>query len=157
MEQNAQSPAASGFPRRFGNYWLDAQLAEGGMSRVMLARLRGPGGFEKKLVVKQILPQLASDPGFVELFVREANTLVRMSHPNIVPVYELGVIDGVYFLAMERVEGATVAELLADGPLGEAMCAHVGAQVCEALRYAHERFGLVHRDVTPRNVIIDAG
>jgi serine/threonine-protein kinase len=72
-------------------------------------------------------------------------------------VYELGVIDGVYFLAMERVEGATIAELLADGPLDEAMCAHVGAQLCEALRYAHERFGLVHRDVTPRNVIIDAG
>ena len=143
-------------PVRFGNYWLDAELAQGGMSRLVRARLRGPGGFEKKLVVKQILPQLAQDPGFIELFVREANTLVQMSHPNIVPVYELGVIDGVYFLSMELVEGATVAELLRDGPLPEALCAHLGAQVCEALRYAHERFDLVHRDVTPRNVIVDA-
>jgi serine/threonine-protein kinase len=73
-----------------------------------------------------------------------------------VPVYELGVVDGVYFLAMELVEGATIAELLRDGALPEALCAHVGAQVCDALRYAHERFGLVHRDVTPRNVIADA-
>jgi serine/threonine-protein kinase len=149
-------PVAGEQPVRFGNYWLDAELAQGGMSRLVRARLRGPGGFEKKLVVKQILPQLASDPGFIELFVREANTLVQMSHPNIVPVYELGVIDGVYFLSMELVEGATVAELLRDGPLPEALCAHLGAQVCEALRYAHERFDLVHRDVTPRNVIIDA-
>ncbi len=156
MAEATQSSPAAGGPQRFGKYWLDAQLAEGGMSRVMLARLRGPGGFEKKLVVKQILPQLAQDPGFIELFVHEANTLVQMSHPNIVPVYELGVVDGVYFLAMELVEGATVAELLRDGALPEALCAHIGAQICEALAYAHERFGLVHRDVTPRNVIVDA-
>ena len=91
----------------FGKYLLDAELAQGGMARVFRARLRGPGGFEKRLVVKQILPELAQDPRFVELFVREANTLVQMSHPNVVPVYELGVVDGVYFLAMELVEGAT--------------------------------------------------
>jgi eukaryotic-like serine/threonine-protein kinase len=140
----------------FGKYLLDAELAQGGMARVFRARLRGPGGFEKRLVVKQILQELAQDPAFIELFVREANTLVQMSHPNVVPVYELGVVDGVYFLAMELVEGATVAELLRDGALPEALCAHLGAQVCDALRYAHERFGLVHRDVSPRNVMADA-
>jgi serine/threonine-protein kinase len=140
----------------FGKYWLDAELARGGMSRVYRAHLRGPGGFEKHLLVKQILPQLAQDPGFIDLFVREANTLVRMSHPNIVPIYELGVIDGTYFLSMELVEGATVAELLGDGPLPEALCAQIGLQVSEALRYAQERFSLAHRDVTPRNVIVDA-
>ncbi|HEX4355494.1 MAG TPA: serine/threonine-protein kinase, partial [Polyangiales bacterium] len=139
----------------FGKYLLDHELARGGMSRVFLARLRGPGGFEKKLVVKQILPELAADPSFVELFVKEANTLVQMSHPNLVPVYELGVIDDVYFLAMEFVEGATVAELLREGPLPQALAAQIGAQIAEALRYAHERFQIVHRDVTPRNVIID--
>src|SRR5215468_10044736 len=102
-------PPPTPIPIQFGKYWLDAELASGGMSRVLRARLRGPGGFEKKLVVKQILPRLAQDPSFIELFVREANTLVQMSHPNIVPVYELGVVDGVYFLAMELVDGATVA------------------------------------------------
>jgi serine/threonine-protein kinase len=141
--------------QHFGKYLLDQELARGGMSRVFRARLRGPGGFEKKLVVKQILPELARDPSFIELFVKEANTLVQMSHPNLVPVYELGVIDGVYFLAMEAVEGATVAELLEDGPLAVAQVVQIGAQIAEALRYAHERFEIVHRDVTPRNVIID--
>jgi serine/threonine-protein kinase len=139
----------------FGKYLLDQELARGGMSRVFRARLRGPGGFEKKLVVKQILPDLAADPSFVELFVKEANTLVQMSHPNLVPVYELGVIDDVYFLAMEWVEGATIAELLREGPLPERWVAQIGAQIADALRYAHERFQIVHRDVTPRNVLID--
>jgi serine/threonine protein kinase len=139
----------------FGKYLLDEELARGGMSRVYRARLRGPGGFEKQLVVKQILPELAQDPAFVELFVREAKTLVQMSHPNLVPVYELGVIDGVYFLAMEWVEGATVAELLDAGALSEALVAQIGAQIAEALDYAHERFQIIHRDVTPRNIIVD--
>jgi eukaryotic-like serine/threonine-protein kinase len=157
MPKTNATRSAGSAPLQFGKYWLDAELAVGGMARLLRARLRGPGGFEKKLVVKQILPELAQDPSFVELLVREANTLVQMSHPNIVTVYELGVVDGVYFLAMELVEGATVAELLRDGPLDEGLCAHIGAQVCEALRYAHERFDLVHRDVTPRNIIVDAG
>jgi serine/threonine-protein kinase len=147
---------AGSAPVSFGKYLLDAELARGGMSRVWQARLRGPGGFEKQLVVKQILPQLAQDPSFIELLVHEANTLVRMSHPNIVPVYELGIVDGVYFLAMERVRGVTVAELLRAGPLPPALVAELGTQVSEALRYAHERFELVHRDVTPRNVMVDA-
>jgi eukaryotic-like serine/threonine-protein kinase len=141
--------------QHFGKYLLDQELARGGMSRVFRARLRGPGGFEKKLVVKQVLPELARDPGFIELFVKEANTLVQMSHPNLVPVYELGVIDGVYFLAMEWIEGATVAELLDAGALAPPLVAQLGQQIAEALRYAHERFRIVHRDVTPRNVIID--
>ena len=143
-------------PASFGKYLLDEELARGGMSRVFKARLRGPGGFEKKLVVKQILPELAADPEFVKLFVKEANTLVQLSHPNLVPVYELGVVDDVYFLAMEWVQGATVDELLRDGPLAAALVAQIGVQIADALQYAHERFQIVHRDVTPRNVIVDA-
>src|SRR4051794_1825348 len=102
-------------PTPFGKYLLDREIARGGMSRVYRARLRGPGGFEKTLVVKQILPELARDPSFIELFVKEANTLVQMSHPSLVPVYELGVVDGVYFLAMEWIEGATILEILREG------------------------------------------
>ncbi len=139
----------------FGKYLLDEEIARGGMARVYLARLRGLGGFEKTLVVKQILPDLARDPRFVQMFVDEAKTLVRMTHPNIVPVYELGIVDGVYFLAMEHIEGATLAEILPSGPLTPAEAAHIGLHVCDALHYAHQKFGVVHRDVTPRNVIID--
>jgi len=142
-------------PRSFGKYLLDREIARGGMARVHLARLRGLGGFEKRLVLKEIDPALASDPRFVTLFVEEANTLVQMSHPNIVPVYELGVVEGTYFLAMEHVQGTTLEALVRDTPLEPEEAAHVGAQVADALAYAHERFGLVHRDVTPRNVMID--
>ncbi|MFT3926257.1 MAG: protein kinase [Myxococcales bacterium] len=140
---------------QLGPYLIDEELAEGGMARVFRARLRGLGGFEKQLVIKQIKPELARDPRFVELFVREANTLVALSHPHIVQVYELGAAEGTYYLSMEYVEGATIASLLEEGPLSPALTAHLGAQICEALDYAHSRFGILHRDITPRNIIVD--
>jgi serine/threonine protein kinase len=142
-------------PRSFGKYLLEREIARGGMARVHLATLRGLGGFEKKLVVKEILPELASDPRFVAMFVEEAKVLVALSHPNIVPVYELGIVDGTYFLAMEHVDGATLADLVEKAPLSAGQAARVGAQVADALAYAHERFGIVHRDVSPRNVMVD--
>jgi serine/threonine-protein kinase len=132
------------------------------MARVVLATLRGAGGFEKKLVVKQIRDELAYDEQFIRRFVEEAKTTVALSHPNIVPVYELGVEQGTYFLAMELVEGVSVAELLrernADGSrrvLSPEEGAYLGVEVCRALDYAHRRMKVVHRDITPRNVMID--
>lgn len=132
------------------------------MARVLLATLRGAGGFEKKLVVKQIRDELAFDQQFIRRFVEEAKTTVALSHPNIVPVYELGVEQGTYFLAMELVEGVSVAELLRatneDGSrqvLTPEEGAYVGVEVCRALDYAHRRMKVVHRDITPRNVMID--
>lgn len=153
VTEQAQSPRVLS---AFGKYLLLDCIAEGGMARVFLAKLVGVGGFEKQLVVKQIRPELAKSPRFVEMFVEEAKTLVRMNHPHVVPVYELGVVDGVYFLAMEYIEGVTLAEILtAGGALPAAEAAHVALGVAEALAYAHETFALIHRDVTPRNVIID--
>jgi len=143
------------YPQIFGKYVLEGELARGGMARLMLATLRGAGGFEKKLVVKQIRDELASDEAFVKRFVDEAKTTVSLSHPNIVPVYELGVEQGTYFLAMELVEGVSIAELLDDGVLTPEEGAYVGAEVCRALDYAHRRMQVVHRDITPRNVMID--
>jgi serine/threonine protein kinase len=158
------------YPQVFGKYVLERELARGGMARVVLATLRGAGGFEKKLVVKQIRDELASDDEFVRRFVLEAKTTVTLAHPNIVPVYELGVERGTYFLAMEFVEGASLAELLratvADAPganggpparvgLSPEEGAYVGVEVCRALDYAHRRMNVVHRDVTPRNVMVD--
>jgi serine/threonine protein kinase len=148
------------YPQVFGKYVLERELARGGMARVVLATLRGAGGFEKKLVVKQIRDELACDDDFVRRFVEEAKTTVALAHPNIVPVYELGVELGTYFLAMEYVEGASLAELLRamakDGkPLSPEEGAYVGVEVCRALDYAHRRMNVVHRDVTPRNVMVD--
>jgi serine/threonine-protein kinase len=150
------------YPQVFGKYVLERELSRGGMARVVLATLRGAGGFEKKLVVKQIRDELAFDQQFIRRFVEEAKTTVALSHPNIVPVYELGVEQGTYFLAMELVEGLSVADLLrernADGTrrvLTPEEGAYVGVEVCRALDYAHRRMKVVHRDITPRNVMID--
>ncbi len=144
------------FPQIFGKYVLDRELASGGMARVYEATLRGAGGFEKRLVVKQIRPELASDSAFVERFVEEAKTAVELSHPNIVPVYELGVEQGVYYIAMEYCEGATLAEILREtGPLSPDEGAYVGVEICRGLDFAHRRAGVIHRDVTPRNVLVD--
>src|ERR1700722_2262739 len=176
------------YPQVFGKYVLERELARGGMARVVLATLRGAGGFEKRLVVKQIRDELACDDEFVKRFVEEAKTTVALAHPNIVPVYELGVELGTYFLAMEFVEGASLAELLRANPAPGASAgpapgasanvgsdanpsaapgasgrvrlspeegAYVGVEVCRALDYAHRRMNVVHRDVTPRNVMVD--
>jgi serine/threonine protein kinase len=153
------------YPQVFGKYVLERELARGGMARVVLATLRGAGGFEKKLVVKQIRDELACDDEFVKRFVEEAKTTVALAHPNIVPVYELGVELGTYFLAMEFVEGASLADLLrartggssssGKAPLSPEEGAYVGVEVCRALDYAHRRMNVVHRDVTPRNVMVD--
>ncbi len=152
------------YPQIFGKYVLEGEIARGGMARLVLATLRGAGGFEKKLVVKQIRDELASDEGFVKRFVEEAKTTVALSHPNIVPVYELGVEQGTYFLAMELVVGVSIAELLGpsgaslgagDGVLTPEQGAYVGVEVCRALDYAHRRMRVVHGDITPRNVMVD--
>jgi len=130
-------------------------MARGGMARVFLATLRGAVGFEKRLVVKQIRPELASDDEFVQRFVAEAKTAVSLSHPNIVPVYELGVEQGTYYIAMELCEGVTLAELLQRRMVLSAVeGAYVGVEMCRALDYAHRRL-VVHRDITPRNVMVD--
>jgi len=144
------------FPQIFGKYVLEREIAAGGMARVYLATLRGAVGFEKRLVVKQIRPELAVDGAFVKRFVEEAKTAVELSHPNIVPVYELGVEQGIYYIAMEYCAGVTLGDVLAyTGRLDAQEGAVVGAEVCRALDYAHRRAGIVHRDVTPRNVLID--
>ena len=145
-------------PSTFGKYYLTEKLATGGMAEIYLAKLIGPGGFEKQLVIKQIHPKLSGQRHFVDLFVAEAKILVTLAHGNIVPVYELGVERGTYFLAMEWVEGASAAELLracAPQGLSAEEGAYIGVEVCRALDYAHRRMNLVHRDVTPRNVMVD--
>src|SRR5258706_768242 len=134
------------YPQVFGKYVLERELSRGGMARVLLATLKGAGGFEKKLVVKQIRDELAFDDEFVRRFVEEAKTTVALSHPNIVPVYELGVELGTYFLAMELVEGASLAELIRERDeeghrrvLSPDQAAYVGMEVCRALDNAHRR------------------
>ena len=142
-------------PRPFGKFMLKRRLARGGMAEVFLASLSGAQGFEKELVVKLIRPELAADEGFVTRFVDEAKTCVKLTHPNIVSIFELGVETGVLYLAMELVRGATLAELLQDGgALRGDEGAYIALEVARALDHAHRR-GVIHRDVTPGNVMLD--
>lgn len=147
-------------PTTFGKYFLTEKLATGGMAEIYLAKLVGPGGFEKQLVIKQIHPRLTGQRHFVDLFVTEAKTLVTLTHGNIVPVYELGVIDDRYFIAMEYIDGPTLyrlTESLAkkDATMEPALAAYVAARILEGLDYAHRKGdGVIHRDLSPRNVML---
>src|SRR5678816_3940091 len=102
-----REPAAA-VPTRFGNYDLLALLATGGMAEIWLARVSGMAGFEKLIVIKRLLDQLARDPEYVEMFLDEARINARLSHSNVVTVLELGQVEGKYFMAMEYVPGLSV-------------------------------------------------
>jgi tRNA A-37 threonylcarbamoyl transferase component Bud32 len=147
-------------PTTFGKYFLTEKLATGGMAEIYLGKLVGPGGFEKQLVIKQIHPKLTGQRHFVDLFVAEAKTLVTLAHGNIVPVYELGVIEDTYFIAMEYIDGPTLyrlTERLAqrDELMDPAVAAWVTARILEGLDYAHRKGeGVIHRDLSPRNVML---
>ncbi len=148
--------------RALGRYELLRPLARGGMAEVFLARRRA-AGVEKWLVVKRMRPERANDPRFLEMFVREARLSMSLAHQNIVPVFDFGRIDDQVFIAMERVEGKDLGSSLAKStiPLPPLLAAFIAAECCQALSYAHLRrrpdgtaLGIVHRDVTPRNVML---
>jgi serine/threonine protein kinase len=150
----------------FGKYTLIARLATGGMGEIFLARLSGVAGFEKLVVIKRVLPHLAAQDRFIAMLLDEARIVARLSHPNICQVQELGEVDGEYYIAMEYLEGITVADLLRRlSKQGHVMDPRIviamTVQACEGLHAAHElvdRGGqptnLVHRDVSPSNVFI---
>lgn len=144
----------------FGKYYLTEKLATGGMAEIYLAKIIGPGGFEKLLVIKQILPKLTGQRHFVDLFVAEAKTLVTLTHGNIVPVYELGVIDDTYFIAMDYIDGPTLYRLTEtmsrrESTMEPAVAAWITARMLEGLDYAHRKGeGVIHRDLSPRNVML---
>ncbi len=128
------------------------------MAEVFVARYVGPQGFEKRLVIKRVLPEHGTDRRFLRLFFEEARTHVSLSHGNLVPVFDFGRVANAYFIAMEEVRGCDLGTLLAAGgkrgeKLPPLLVAHVGIEVCRGLAYVHRR-GFVHRDVSPRNVLL---
>jgi len=154
-------------PLRLGPYELLRRIATGGMAEVYLARRAGPHGFQKIVAVKRILPQYARDTDFVAMFVDEARVCARLGHPNIVSVFDFGEHDGELYMAMEYVDGTTGARLIRaaanrneDIPLD--ICLYITLSILRGLEYAHsarddegKSLSLVHRDVSPGNVLID--
>jgi tetratricopeptide (TPR) repeat protein len=160
----------------FGRYRLLERLGEGGMAEVFKAKSYGVEGFEKILVIKRILPELARSQDFVDMFIHEAKLAVRLSHANIVQVFDLGRAPSAepggvqagdaYYIAMEYVHGLDLASVLTRArrqqlALPVAMGAYVASEVAKGLDHAHRRrdeqsrpLGIVHRDVSPQNVLL---
>ncbi|MBK6686156.1 MAG: serine/threonine protein kinase [Deltaproteobacteria bacterium] len=127
------------------------------MGEVFLADQMGPLGPVRPVALKRMLPSLAGDPGAVRSFLEEMGTAAQLNHPNIATTYDFGETDGVYFLAMEYVDGCTLDRLLeATGPITPEAAVAIGLAVLAALEVAHGRRGgpVVHQDVSPHNVMI---
>lgn len=125
-------------------------IGSGGMGAVYKARQPKLN----RLVALKILRRDERDLNFVERFTREAQTLARLNHPNIVAVYDFGEREGLFFLIMELVDGATLRQLLGEGKMKPEAALAIVPPICEALQYAHEK-GVVHRDIKPENILVD--
>ncbi len=153
-------------PTPFGRYTLLMPVATGGMGEIYLARLDGAEGFEKLCVIKKILPHLAQDKEFIGRFVNEAKTLGKLSHGAIAQVLDMGLTDEEPYLALEYVDGKDLRRVAArmrerNMPLPLTFALYVISRVLDALAYAHRKrddeekdMMLVHRDVSPQNILI---
>ena len=147
-----------------GKYEIIKRLAKGGMAEIFLAYVRGTvPGFRKVVVIKRILPEYVKQPSFVGMFIDEARLAATLQHPNIVQVFDVGVEDGQYDMAMEYLHGEDVRSLMraAQNKIPIEHAIHVALGLCAGLHYAHEKVGfegrplnIVHRDVSPQNVIV---
>jgi serine/threonine protein kinase len=158
--------AVSNGAERYGRYEIVERIAAGGMGEVYLARSLGAAGFQRFVVIKKILPHLVEQMQFVDGLIREAKLLVMLDHPNIVQVLDLGVEGKDYFMAMEFVHGynmAAIAHYCAQKRvlIPANACAFIVLQTLAGLDYAHtlkgpegERRNIIHRDVSPQNVMI---
>jgi eukaryotic-like serine/threonine-protein kinase len=149
-----------------GKYKLLRLIASGGMAEVYLARQAGAAGFEKLVCLKRILPHLARDRQFVEMFLNEARLAARLDHPNIVSIYDLGEANGNYFIAMEFIDGPSLRAVAKRArergerlPIAEVV--KIVSMAAGGLHYAHDLadadgrpLGLVHRDISPDNILV---
>jgi serine/threonine protein kinase len=154
--------------RKLGRYELLGPLGSGGMADVWRAKTVGPGGFERQVVIKCIRPGHQADPEFVRLFLDEAQILGLLHHPNVVQVHEFAEAQGALFLVLEYVDGPSVSRVLralqgTGRRVPPAIAAYVAREVCRALDYVHALndadgtpLAIVHRDVTPSNIVFTA-
>jgi serine/threonine protein kinase len=153
----------------FGRYRLLERLGEGGMAELYTAVLHGAEGFRRVYVVKRLRPEVARNRSAVEQFIDEAKLGSTLVHSNIVPVFDFGKVGNEYFLAQEYIIGRDLGKVLQrhlevlGRPLGERLVLYIINEVLEALAYAHNRtdatgkpIGLVHRDISPGNIMITA-
>jgi TonB family protein len=164
----ALPPSLGGKPasNEFGQYTLLERIAVGGMAELWKARMKGVEGFQKTVAIKKILPHLTDSSDFVTMFIDEAKLAAQLNHNNIIHIYDLGKLGDDYYIAMEFVDGRDLRSILNTAreknqalPMGLALL--VASRLAAALDYAHRMkdfegrpLGLVHRDVSPQNVLI---
>lgn len=157
--------------QQFGKYRLLRRIASGGMGEVHLAKLQGPNGFEKLLVIKRLLKERQGEQKFIDMFFSEARVAAQLGHSNVAQVYEVGTIDEVPYIAMEYVHGKSLRRVLdaakerptsaGSEQVPVALVAQIVSQLCLGLSFAHDArhssgapLGLIHRDINPHNVLI---
>jgi len=150
----------------FGKYLLLDRISVGGMAEVYRSKAFGVEGFERIIAIKRILPTMAEDEEFIEMFIDEAKIVGQLSHANIVPIYELGKIGDSHFIAMEFVWGKDLLQIMNRHRrirqyMPAPMAAWIASRICEGLDYAHRKkdstgtpLEIIHRDVSPQNVLV---
>jgi serine/threonine protein kinase len=153
-------------PRIVGRYVLYGEIASGGMATVHFGRLLGPAGFVRPVAIKRLHAQFARDPDFVKMFFDEARLAARIAHPNVVPTLDVVAADDEVFLVMDYVRGATLAQLIRTvrrrgDRVQPLISVGIVSGMLQGLHAAHEarddrgdRLDLVHRDVSPQNVLV---
>jgi serine/threonine protein kinase len=156
------------FPFGFGRYQLVERLAVGGMAELFLATSPGEHGFQKRVVIKRLLPHLIEDATYNAMFIDEAKLTARLVHPKIAQTFELGRVEDSLYIAMEHIDGIDVLALLREFAsrrrrLAQPLAAWIAHEVLDALDYAHNitgedgrALGIVHRDISPSNVLLSA-
>jgi formylglycine-generating enzyme required for sulfatase activity/tRNA A-37 threonylcarbamoyl transferase component Bud32 len=137
--------------RKIGNFELVERIGQGGMGAVFKARQIS---MDRIVALKVLPPRLAKQGTFIERFMREAHAVARLNHPNIVRGIDVGEDAGVYYLAMEFVDGASAKKLLRPGGLPEEQVLKIGKAIAGALAHAHQQ-GILHRDIKPDNILMD--
>jgi eukaryotic-like serine/threonine-protein kinase len=145
-------------PEEFGPYVIVDELGQGGMAQVHLADTPVPGRGRVQVALKRMLPHVAGNEEMRALFLNEAKLAKTLRHPNIAAIHDCGTFRGVPFIAFEFVPGPTVDQLARQcancvGPIPIPVVLNIACQLCEALHHAHD-FGIVHRDVSPQNLIV---
>ncbi len=153
-------------PIPFGKYYLLERINVGGMAEVFRAKAYGVEGFERLVAVKRILPNIAEDKEFIGMFIDEAKIAVQLNHANIAQIFDLGMVESSYYIALEHIHGRDLRAIYdrcreQGDPMPIAQAAFVIMKVCEGLDYAHNKrdqsgrnLDLVHRDVSPQNVLV---